>query len=151
MTSTFRDRPVALGVITAAAIGGGLAATGLATSADVFAPLTYVLPLSLPIGLALAWRHARPVAASPHFPVARVLLMSLQALVLGAVSVGAVGVLIGLFAGTHIPGSIWEGLGDVARVAFLGIVFMGIPMLALIGPVVTLWAMIVRRVGGARL
>jgi len=45
--------------------------------------------------------------------------------------------------------SVWEALGGTAASAFLGIIFVGLPMLALIGPVVGLWAIVLRRRAGS--
>jgi len=69
--STFSERPILAGVVVAGILGGALAIFGLAISPDWSAPLAYVLPLSLPVGIAMAWRHARAVADSPRFPVGR--------------------------------------------------------------------------------
>jgi hypothetical protein len=143
--SMFRDEPVALGVRVACGIGGVLAALGLATAQDRSAPMAYVLPLSLPVGVALAWRHAHAVAESLRFPVARVVVMSLQALVLGSILTGIASAMVGEVAGTSTLTSIADAVGWVGATAFLGILFLGIPMLALIGPTVALWAIAVRR------
>lgn len=143
--STFRDRPTALGVATAAVIGGALAAIGLPSPGDLSSPLAYILPLSLPVGVALAWRHGRAVVASPRFPAGRVLLMTLQALVVGALLVGMVSVLVPDVYTIGAADGIWGGIGKAFSVALLGIVFFGIPMLAIIAPIVTVWAVVVRR------
>ncbi len=147
--STFSERPVLAGVVVAGILGGALAIFGLAISPDWSAPLAYVLPLSLPVGIAMAWRHARAVADSPRFPVGRVVVMSLQVLVLGALLTGGANVLIGVVTNTRPVTSVWEALGGTAASAFLGIIFVGLPMLALIGPVVGLWAIVLRRRAGS--
>lgn len=148
--STFRDKPVALGIRVACVIGGLLAVLGLATAEDWSAPMAYVLPLSLPVSVALAWRHAHAVSESPRFPVGRVVVMSLQALVLGSVLTGIASAMVGMVAGTTMVTSVADAIGWVAATAFLGILFLGIPMLALIGPAVALWALAVRHLGVSR-
>jgi len=75
--------------------------------------------------------------------------MSLQVLVLGALLTGGANVLIGVVTNTRPVTSVWEALGGTAASAFLGIIFVGLPMLALIGPVVGLWAIVLRRRAGS--
>jgi hypothetical protein len=87
------------------------------------------------------------VATHPDLePVARVVVMCLQSLVLGALLVGMAGALTGS-AGAETLSSPWEVIGWAAALAFLGVIFVGIPMLALIGPAVVLWTAVIRRSG----
>lgn len=148
--STFSDRAVVAGVGVAAVLGGVLALIGTVISPDWQSPVAYVLPLSFPVGILMAARHARAVVSSPRFPVGRVVVMSLQALVIGALLTGVASVGIGLVTGTGWVASgwvasVWQAIGAVVATAFLGIVFVGIPVLAVIVPIVGLWAVLLRR------
>lgn len=149
--STFRDRTVGVGVAVAGAMGGAIAFLGTTISPDWSAPLAYVLPLSLPVGILMAVRHARAVVESPRFPIGRVVVMSLQALVIGALLTGGASVLIGVITDARPVGSVWEAVGIAVYTAFLGVIFVGIPMLAMIGPIVGLWAIVLRRLARAHL
>lgn len=143
--STFPTDPFRTGVAVAAAIGVSLAVVGVTLNSDPSSVLAYVLPLSLPVGVLLAWRHSRAVGSSPRYPMGRVILMAVQAVVVGALLVGATLAAVEAVNGRGQFATLLDGIGRVFWLAALGIMFMGIPMLALILPVVAIWAVLVRR------
>ncbi len=143
--STFRDGSRTEGLAIAGSIGGLLAALGIVLATDWSAPAVFILPLSLPVGLMLAWRHAPAVAAATTFPIARVVVMSLQALVLGALLVGITSELMRAIVDAEALISLWDLVGRTAMTAVLGVIILGLPMLGVIVPVVALWAVLVRR------
>jgi hypothetical protein len=125
-------------------MGALVAAIGFLISPDPSSPSAFVLPFSLPIALAVAWRHGRAVAESPHFPVNRVIVASLQALVLGSLLVAAVLTVVSLPSTATLGETVRDGIGSAVGLTFLGIVFLGLPMLAIITPVIAAWAGIIR-------
>jgi hypothetical protein len=130
--------------VVAIAIGGSIAIVGFLISPDWTTPLALVLPCSLPIAVAVAWRHGRAVVQSLGFPVGRVLIASLQAVVAGSVLVPSVGALASSITGSSYFNSVSDGIGWIAATAVLGMVFLGLPMLAIVVPVITVWASIAR-------
>ena len=76
--------------------------------------------------------------------------MALQVLVLGALMVAATMAFVAGVSGREQSASVLEAIGQAIGLAALGIVFLGIPMLALILPLVVLWAVLVRRLSQSR-
>jgi hypothetical protein len=148
----FRERPVPMGVALAGMIGMVIALSVEALAPSWVLPTGFVGMASLPVAVLLAWRHSTDVAAMPHFPNRRVLLIVLQAVLLGSLTATVAWTAMLAVAPPPSGTSALEVASSVALVlqvvyvACIGVVFFGLPAYLVIFPIVVVWAALLRRI-----